>query len=133
MKKIALDRTYIDYWHRRGSSPATAGQLPAIPEDLSAFGDVRQLLVPFDACGNKVRRQIAQRTVEEEILWHMRSSPKPELLAILTGKKAFQDALTSSFGGRAGRLPMRRNSISAFVPSIPGCAAGGLTRGRLIN
>ena len=107
MKKIALDHTYIDYWHRRGYCcvgvrvwpgycRAIASDPEQGPEDLSEFGEIQRLPVNSEICKRRVPHQIAQPTIEEEIIWHMMAAPNSELLPILTGRKSFRDALGSA-------------------------------------
>jgi hypothetical protein len=52
--------------------------------------------VNSEVCNRKVPHQVAQPTIEEEIIWHMMSAPNSELLPILTGRKSFRDALGSA-------------------------------------
>jgi hypothetical protein len=98
MKTISPDRTYIDYWQDYGTGRKShfgirvwADHCTAITnvgaQNPSPFGDPHNL--PID---RSARGQHALNNVIDE---HMNRHPDSDLVAVLTGTKAFRDAAAS--------------------------------------
>jgi hypothetical protein len=96
MKTISPDRTYIDYWQDYGTGKRShfgirvwADHCSAITnvgaEDPSPFGDPHEL--PIERSGK------GQHSLNNVIDEHMTRHPDSDLVAVLTGAKAFRDAI----------------------------------------
>jgi hypothetical protein len=96
MKTISPDRTYIDYWQDYGTGKKShfgirvwADHCCAITnvgaKNPSLFGDPHKL--PIDHSGK------GQHSLNNVIDEHMHRHPDSDLVAVLTGAKAFRDAI----------------------------------------
>jgi hypothetical protein len=104
MKTPSADQTFIDYWQDYGTGKKShfgirvwAHQCSAITnvgaENPKLFGNPHGL--PVDPSGTE-----GQHSLNNVIGEHMHRHPDSDLLAVLTGKKSFKDALESSTARR---------------------------------
>ena len=96
----SVDQTYIDYWQDYGTGKKShfgirvwADHCSAITnvgaESPSLFGNVHKL--PIDLLGTE-----GQHSLNNVIGEHMHRHPDSDLVAVLTGKKSFQEASASA-------------------------------------
>ena len=97
MKTISADRTYVDYWQDYGTGKKShfgirvwADHCSAITnvgaENPSLFGE--SVGLPIERLGTK-----GQHSLNNVIDEHMARHPDSDLVAVLTGAKAFRDAI----------------------------------------
>jgi hypothetical protein len=97
MKTSSADQTYIDYWQDYGTGMKShfgirvwADHCSAITnvgaESPNLFGDPREL--PIDLSGTQ-----GQHSLNNVIGEHMHRHPESDLVAVLTDKKSFKEAL----------------------------------------
>jgi hypothetical protein len=100
MRTISADRTFIDYWQNYGTGQQTLKSLFGIRvwEDRccpitnvaavtpNLFGEPQA--IPLD-----LSQKAAQHTLSNVASEHMNQHPESDLVAVLTGRKPFRDAL----------------------------------------
>jgi hypothetical protein len=97
MKTTSADRTYIDYWQDYGTARKShfgirvwADHCCAITnveaENPNLFSDPHRL--PIELSGTE-----GQHSLNNVIDEHMNRHPDSDLIAVLTGQKAFREAL----------------------------------------
>jgi hypothetical protein len=104
MKTPSTDQTYIDYWQDYGTGKKShfgirvwAHQCSAITnvgaENPRLFGNPHEL--PIDLSGTE-----GQHSLNNVINEHMHRHPGSDLVAVLTGKKSFKEALEAGVSRR---------------------------------
>jgi hypothetical protein len=97
MKTTSADGTYIDYWQEYGTGSKSHFGIRIWADRCSAISNVGSespnvlgvlLELPID-----LSRTIGQHSLNNIIDEHMRRHPDSDLIAVLTGNKAFKDAL----------------------------------------
>ena len=97
MKTTSADQTYIDYWQDYGTGMKSHFGIRVWADHCSAitnvgagspnlFGDSREL--PIDLSGTQ-----GQHSLNNVIGEHMHRHPESDLVAVLTDKKPFKEAL----------------------------------------
>ena len=98
MKTIGADRSYIDYWQDFGTGKKSHFGIRVWKDRCCAMTNVASAnpnlfgkthTIPLDLSDIAPKHSVSN--IAEE---HMRRHPDSDLHAVLTGKKAFQDALT---------------------------------------
>ena len=97
MKTTSADRTYIDYWQEYGTGGKSHFGIRVWSDRCSAISNVGSespnlLGVPRELPID-LPRTIGQHSLNNIIGEHMRRHPDSDLIVVLTGEKAFQDAL----------------------------------------
>lgn len=97
MKTVSADRTYIDYWQDYGTGNKSQFGIRVWADRCAAITNVGaehpNLLDQLHALPIERSRTEGQHSLNNVIGEHMHRHPNSDLVAVLTGEKAFVEAL----------------------------------------
>ena len=107
MKTASADGRYIDYWDRKGHAcsgirvwrgycQAVATDPDEEPEGMHAFGEPLPTPLPTDVLTESRRRSCRNNPVLAEYWFYVSHNRTSDLTELLTGQKAFSEALRSA-------------------------------------